>query len=125
MCNLRERVEEELLRDVVATVAVLEGKVELVAIAQHLEASGRPRTFETSAAPAEHVDGDVAAELMPVRHATVGSGAVAHEPRHHLRPPGGVVDLRRTVRSVRVRGRRRRRSGTARRDKFVVRQRYR
>lgn len=76
-------VDEELLRDVVLAVGVLEGEVELVVLVQQAEALLRlvAKALELAARPVD-VHLDVLGQLHGVLQAAVAGRAVGHEPRH-------------------------------------------
>lgn len=79
--HVPESVDEELLRDVVFAVGILEGEIEFVVLVEHVEARLRlrARTAQT-AARAVNVHLDIFRELSGIMHALISGMAVGNEP---------------------------------------------
>lgn len=88
---LAQSVHEELLRDVIAAVRVLEGQVELVLPIEDLEALAVGAGTLEGAAGAVDVHGDVLGKFAGVGESTVAGAAVRYEPGDFFRFVGGVI----------------------------------
>lgn len=79
--HIPESVDEELLRDVVLAVGVLERKIEFIILVEHIEAGLRlrSRTAQT-AARSVNVHLDVFREFPGIMHALISGMAVGNEP---------------------------------------------